>query len=113
MMRPFSTLRSLSTFAILCALAASAVAQEVGDEVVVKTDKAVLRSNKGQTAIARGELLFVLKVETDQFLARLPQGKKGQAEGWINRADVLALSPAIEVFTDELKRQPTAGAYAI
>ncbi|HEV3299924.1 MAG TPA: tetratricopeptide repeat protein [Planctomycetaceae bacterium] len=108
------TLRWLPSFAIFCALVSTASAQEVGDEIVVKHDHATLRPEKGAPdAVAKGDILNVLKVQGDRFFARRPQGKKGQIEGWIDRSEVLQLSQGLEAFGDELKRQPTAGAYAI
>jgi tetratricopeptide (TPR) repeat protein len=106
------TLKWLPLFAIFCSLTVSVSAQEVGGEIVV--NHATLRPEKGSPgAVAKGDILSVLKVDGDRFFARRPQGEKGQLEGWIDRSDVLALSPALETFSDELKRQPTAAAYAI
>jgi tetratricopeptide (TPR) repeat protein len=106
-------LRWLASFAIYCALAASAFAQEVGDDIVAKADQVAIHPEKGPPArLAKGEILSVLKVEHDRYRARLAYGIKGQVEGWINRSDVLALATALEIVNDELKQKPTAAGYA-
>ncbi len=92
----------------------SASAQDVGDSIVIKTNQTSLLAEKGSTAtVARGDLLSVLKVEPNRFFARLWEGRKLQAEGWVNRGDVLGLSAALAIFDDELKRSPTTEGYAI
>lgn len=104
--------RWLPLFVIASSLAASASAQEVGDFVVVQTANAALGSpDKPTGPLAKGELLHVRKVEKDRFLARFSDRKLGGIEGWINRADVLPLSRALETLNDELKQKPTATAY--
>ncbi|HET6326536.1 MAG TPA: tetratricopeptide repeat protein [Planctomycetaceae bacterium] len=108
-----STPRLLPLILIVGSLASSACAQEVGDEVVVASDNAVLQSKKDpKGTVAKGELLTVQKVENDRLLARFADGKHGTIQGWIKRPDVLALPRALEALDDELKRKPTATAYA-
>jgi tetratricopeptide (TPR) repeat protein len=98
----------------LWSVAGSASAQEVGDSIVIKSKQTSLRTENGSTAaVARGDILGVLKVEPNRFYARLAQGKKGQAAGWVNRGEVWSLSQALEAVINELKREPTAEAYAI
>ncbi len=105
--------RCFVSFVLLCALAGSAFAQEVGDNVVVKADHVALRPEKGPAAmLAKGEIVIILKVEKNRFFARLAQGRDHESEGWINRSEVLTLSSGLDAFRDELKRQPTANAYA-
>jgi tetratricopeptide (TPR) repeat protein len=106
-------LRGLPTIALFWALAASAAAQEVGDDVVIKTDRGTLQPEKGSTAaLAKGDILSVLKAESNRYFVRLAQGRDAQVEGWINRADVQALSPALAAVSDEIKHEPKARAYA-
>jgi tetratricopeptide (TPR) repeat protein len=108
------TLRWLASFAISCALAASAFAQEVGDDVVAKADQVALHPDKGPPVLlVKGEILSLVKVERDRYRARLTSGMKGPVEGWINRSDVLALATALEIVNDELKQKPTAAGYAV
>jgi hypothetical protein len=53
-------LRWLASFAIYCALAASAFAQEVGDDIVAKADQVAIHPDKGPPArLAKGEILSV------------------------------------------------------
>jgi tetratricopeptide (TPR) repeat protein len=114
MKRVMTTLKCLPLLAIIGSLAASASAQEVGDDIVAANDKAQMLPRKGAAVpVARGEILSVLKAERNRFFARIAEGRNGRSEGWINRADVLALSPALEAVSEELKTHPTAGAYAI
>ena len=106
-------LRGLPSLAIFCALASTAFAQEVGDDIVAKTDQVALRPDKGPVAtLAKGEILSVVKVDRDRYRARLVQGIKGAIEGWINRSDVLALATALEIVNDELKQKRTAAGFA-
>ncbi len=95
-------------------LTSTAFAQEVGDDVVVKTYHVAPLAKKGGTsALSKGEIVSVLKVQGDRFFVRLAQGRDAQAEGWINRSDVQALSAAQSTATDEIKREPSARAYAL
>jgi tetratricopeptide (TPR) repeat protein len=103
----------LLPLASLWSLAGSALAQEVGDSIVIKTKDASIRANNASATLQRGDLLSVLKVEPNRFYARLWEGKKRQAEGWVNRSDVLALPAALAVYDEELKRSPTAEGYGI
>ncbi len=104
----------LLALASLCSVARSASAQEVGDSVVIKTNQTSLRGENGSTAtVARGDIVGVLKVEPGRFYARLWEARNRQAEGWVGRGDVLALSAALASFDEELKRSPTAEGYAI
>jgi tetratricopeptide (TPR) repeat protein len=111
---PIPTLRMLSSFAVFCALASTTFAQEVGDDVVVMSDHVGLRAEKGaDSALSKGEIVSVLKVEGGRFFVRLAQGRDAQAECWINRSDVQALSPAQAAASDEIKHEPSAQAYAL
>jgi len=108
------TPKRLFFFAIVCSLAASASAQEVGDDVVAANDRAQILPQKGaDVPIAKGEIFSVLKAEGNRFFVRLAQGRDTQVEGWINRADVQALALALAAASDEIKREPTARAYAL
>jgi tetratricopeptide (TPR) repeat protein len=92
----------------------SASAQDVGDSILIKADQTLLRAENGSTTtVARGDILGVVKVEPNRFYARLWDLRKRQANGWVNRGEVLELSAALAVFDDELKRSPAAEGYAI
>jgi tetratricopeptide (TPR) repeat protein len=100
-------------FVVAGSLAASASAQQVGDKLVVITENAHLNSREGTTAVApKGAILFVEGVSGDRVSVMQASGVKGAVKGWVNRSDVLSISQALDFFNAELKRSPTARAYA-
>jgi tetratricopeptide (TPR) repeat protein len=104
----------LLSLVVICSFAASTSAQQVEDQVIVTTDNAPLRSLQNSTdTIPKGEIVVVKKVEGDRLIVRYRGGKTGGVEGFINRADVLPLQPALDALTAELKKNPTAAAYVI
>ncbi len=108
------TSKWLIAFVLVSSLATSASAQEVGDLLVVRKDKAPIRLAEGPTRqVARGELLLVNKVDNHQFLVRCSIRNDDGVEGWMNDADVLSLSRALDALNEELRRKPTAEGYAI
>jgi tetratricopeptide (TPR) repeat protein len=101
---------------ILSVLPTNAFAQQVGDrvgeQIVVTTPNAALRSRNDTTGtVAAGTTLVVKHVEGDWFWV-VHQSRAGVVKGWINRADVTASSRALDFFNEALGRNPTAGAYA-
>jgi tetratricopeptide (TPR) repeat protein len=83
----------------------------VGDRIVAITN-AVVRSDDTTGMIAKGNPLVVEKVNGDRLWVVYSSGH-GTVAGWINRSDVIPVSRALDFFTDELKRNPTATAYQI
>jgi tetratricopeptide (TPR) repeat protein len=100
-------------FLVVGSLAAPASAQQVGDEVVVVTENAPLHSPETATAIApKGAILVVRDVSGHRFSVMQMSGEKGMVNGSIDRSDVLPISQALDFFNAELKRSPSARAYA-
>jgi tetratricopeptide (TPR) repeat protein len=102
----------------ICLFAASAPAQQLGDKIVVTSNKAPLWSKDATrkdvtiATVPRGNVLVVESVMGDSFLVSWC-GHKGTVYGWIKRSNVLPLSEALSLFDKELKRNPTPRAYAI
>jgi tetratricopeptide (TPR) repeat protein len=107
------TSNRLSLAVLLCSVAANASAQQVGDKIVVKTDEALLRSKEATTGkVPKGEILVVREAKGDRLWVTYSSGH-GTASGWIDRSAVIPFSQAPDFFDAELKRSPTARAYAI
>ncbi len=94
-------------------LPAGAVAPQFrqGDRIVAITN-AVVRSDDATGMIAKGNPLVVDRVNGARLWVVHSSGH-GTVAGWINRSDVIPVSQALNYFTDELKRNPTALAYQI
>jgi hypothetical protein len=85
----------------------------VGDQIVVASANAVLRCRNDTTGIVRAGTLLVIKhVDGDWFWVVAPQAE-GTVRGWIHRADVVSCSRGIDFLNEELRRNPTAAAYAV
>lgn len=107
------TLNRLALVVYVCSWAAAASAQQIGDKIVVKTDEASVRSKEATTGkVPKGEILVVKDANGDRLWVIYSSGH-GTARGWINRSVVIPFSQALVFFNDELKRSPTARAYAI
>jgi tetratricopeptide (TPR) repeat protein len=105
------TLKLLPIVVVVCSLAATASAQQVGDKIVVTTEKAPLRSQDATTgSVPKGAILVVKNVNGDRFWVVFSSGHE-TVNGWINRSVVVPYSEALEFFKEELKRNPTANAY--
>jgi tetratricopeptide (TPR) repeat protein len=88
-----------------------AFAQQVGDRIVVIHDDAQLRANEATTgSVPKGNDLVVKNVNGDWFWVTFSSGHE-TVSGWISRSDVIPFSQALDFFSDELKRNPTASAY--
>jgi tetratricopeptide (TPR) repeat protein len=91
---------------------AIAFAQKVGDQIVT-IRKAKLRSGDNRTRhIPQGNILVVKGIKADGFQVDYAKEHESNS-GWINRSDVIPFSQAIDFFTDELSRSPTALSYSI
>jgi tetratricopeptide (TPR) repeat protein len=91
--------------------AANVLAQQEGDKVVVVAQKAPLRSVVDTTGtVTRGAILVVRYVNGDWFWVYWSNGY-ATVKGWINRSNVVPYSEALDFFSRELKRSPTAVAY--
>ncbi len=100
-------------FVLAGSLAASASAQQVGDKLVVITENARLHTGETTTAVTpKGAILVVQDVSGDRLSVMQASGVKGAVKGWVNRSDVLPISQALDFFNAELKRSPSAPAYA-
>ena len=105
------TARLWPWFLILCSFPLDAAAQQDGDKVVVKSQTALLRSLEDTTgSVTEGAVLVVKNVDGDWFWVIWSNGYQ-TAKGWINRADVIPYSQALDFFNQELKRNPTAAVY--
>jgi len=101
-------LKLVSSFVLVCLFAVTAAAQQVGDQIVVTADKTPLRSPDATTGVVpQGAVLVVKAVQGDQFWV-IWSGNSG----WINRSATIPVSQALAVFDQEIKRNPTARAYA-
>jgi tetratricopeptide (TPR) repeat protein len=107
-MRPAAFLCVLLSVALLPA-GTSAPQFRAGDRVVAITN-AVVRSDDTTGMIAKGNPLIVDKVNGNRLWVVHSSGH-GTVAGWIDRADVIPLSRALDFFTEELKRNPTARGY--
>jgi tetratricopeptide (TPR) repeat protein len=88
-------------------------AQSVGDRIVVTTPNAPLRSRNETTgSVPTGTVLVVKHVQEDWFWV-VHYSRQGISKGWINRADVVLRSQAVDVFSNQLRSNPTAASYAL
>jgi tetratricopeptide (TPR) repeat protein len=107
------TLKLLPLFVVVCSFAATASAQQVGDKIVVIAENAALRSNNDTTGtVPKGHFLVIQNVDGDRLSVIYSSGH-ATVEGWIKRSDVIPLSQALDLFSDELKRTPSSVAYTI
>lgn len=83
-----SCLRLLAGFVVLACCISSAIAQDVGDKVVVRTDSAVLKSGKDTVGTAkRGQGFEVLKLNGEWLWVQGELDGK-TVKGWVNRSQV-------------------------
>src|SRR5580700_8410619 len=112
---PMRTVKLLALVVAACSAIETASAQQPGDKVVTITDRELrtIRMMMGEReSVPRGTIFFVQKVEgTRLWVSRLD--KAPAAEGWLDRSDVIAFSAAFNFFNNEVKRNPTAQAYAL
>jgi tetratricopeptide (TPR) repeat protein len=100
-------------FLVVGSLAAPASAQQVGDKLVVISETARLHSKEATTAVvSKGSLLAVKDVSGNRISVIQVSGEKGAVKGWVDRSDVLSIPQALDFFNAELKRSPSARAYA-
>jgi tetratricopeptide (TPR) repeat protein len=107
------TLKLLLLLVVVCSFSATASAQQVGDDIVVTAENAQLRSGNDTTgSIEKGNILSVKKVNGDWFWV-IYSSRNETVKGWINRADVIPVSQALDFFNDEVRQSPTAWAYNV
>jgi len=105
------TLLFATSLTLLCG--STALAQKVGDRIVVTAAKAQLKSRADVVGSApEGSILTVTVVSGDWFWVTY-SGENDVTKGWIKRLDVIPLQKALDFFNDELQRTPTAALYAI
>src|SRR5579872_1001954 len=86
----------------------SALAQKVGDRIVVTAAAAPLKlENDIVGTVPKGSILTVRELNRDWFWV-IFSGAKGTTKGWIKRPDVIPFENALDFFNDELRRSPTA-----
>src|SRR5262249_51836647 len=59
--------------------------------------------------VPKGNILTVRKVDGGLFWVKWSGGQT--LEGWVNRADVVPIARALEVFNDDVKRDPATANY--
>ncbi len=109
------TLKLVALVAVACSAIETASAQQPGDQVVTITDRelrTIRMMMDEKESVPRGTIFFVQKVEGNRlWVSRLD--KAPRAEGWLDRSDVISFSAALNFFNNEIRRNPTAEAYAI
>ncbi|WP_437202695.1 tetratricopeptide repeat protein [Planctomicrobium sp. SH664] len=106
-------LLTLSTFS-LAALPTTTHAQEVGETVVAVQDLALKVDDKGIGTIGRLELLAVEEIQGNQIRLSTPAiPNRAGLDGWAPRAAVVTLADALPLFTEEIKKNPTAYNYSV
>jgi tetratricopeptide (TPR) repeat protein len=109
------TVKLLALVVAACSATKTASAQQPGDKVVTITNRELrtIRMMMGEReSVPRGTIFYVQKVEGNRlWVSRLD--KAPAAEGWLDRSDVIAFSAAFNFFNNEVKRNPTAQAYAL
>jgi tetratricopeptide (TPR) repeat protein len=112
---PMRTFKLLALVVAACSAIETASAQQPGDKVVTITDRelrTIRMMMDARESVPRGTIFVVQKVEGNRlWVSRLD--KAPAAEGWLDRSDVIAFSAALNFFNNEVKRNPTAQAYAI
>jgi tetratricopeptide (TPR) repeat protein len=107
-MRPIA----LATSFILLASTA-ALAQAVGDRIVVTAEDAKLQTQNGVVgSVRRGNILTVKELNGEWSWVSDSSGKE-TVQGWINRRDVIPFEKALEFFNNGLRRNPSAEFYTI
>jgi tetratricopeptide (TPR) repeat protein len=109
------SLRLIPLLVVACTAVGPASAQQPGDKVVTITDRE-LRTIRlmmdARESIPRGTIFVVQKVEGDRLWVSRFEKAPG-AEGWLDRSHVISFPAALDFFNNEVKRNPTAQAYAI
>jgi tetratricopeptide (TPR) repeat protein len=112
---PMRTLKLLALVAVACSAIKTASAQQPGDKVVTITNRelrTIRMMMDERESIPRGTIFFVHKVDGNRvWVSRLD--KAPRAEGWFDRSDVISFSAALNFFNNEVRRNPSAQAYAI
>jgi tetratricopeptide (TPR) repeat protein len=112
---PMRTLKLVALVAVACSMIETASAQQTGDKVVTITDRelrTIRMMMDEKESVPRGTIFFVHKVDGNRvWVSRLD--KAPRAEGWFDRSDVISFSAALNFFNNEVRRNPSAQAYAI
>jgi tetratricopeptide (TPR) repeat protein len=100
-----------TSFILLAATAA--LAQAVGDRIVVTAEDAKLQTRNAVVgSVRRGNILTVNDVNGEWSWV-IDSSGKGAVQGWINRRDVIPFEKALEFFNDSVRRNPSAEFYTI
>lgn len=88
----------------------SAFGQKVGDQILVTTGNAQLKSQHETVAtIPRLSILEVKEVNGEWF--KVAWAKSAKGKGWINRRDVIPVEKSLDFLNAEFRRNPTAAVY--
>jgi tetratricopeptide (TPR) repeat protein len=107
---PMPRLAVLSAVLLLSALPIAATAQQVGQRVVTIRDTKLKSDDNKARMIGEGVILVVKKVDGDRIWIFYLDGYDS-SQGWINRAEVMSLSKALDFYNDAIKKDPTSMAY--
>jgi tetratricopeptide (TPR) repeat protein len=103
--------RALIALALISASSVATDAQQVGQRVVTCRETALRSDGNQDRMIGGGLLLVVKKVDGDRLWVFYLNGYDSRP-GWIDRADVVSLAKAIDVYSEEIKKNPTPEDYA-
>jgi tetratricopeptide (TPR) repeat protein len=102
--------RALSLSALMFVSAVAANAQQVGQRVVTSRDTKLESDDNKTRMVGEGAIVVVKKVDRDRIWIFYLDGYDS-SQGWINRADVMSLSRALDFYNDAIKKHPTSTAY--
>jgi tetratricopeptide (TPR) repeat protein len=102
--------RALSLSALIFVSSVAANAQQVGQRVVTSRDTKLESDDNKTRMVGEGAIVVVKKVDRDRIWIFYLDGYDS-SQGWINRADVMSLSKALDFYNDAIKKNPTPTAY--
>ena len=111
MARHFVTI-SFICIGICFGIVTDAWAQKVGAIFVAIKGPAAKSVKTNKSEISRGEILTFREVDGSKFLVTYLNGNE-VSRGSISRSDVIPFADAINFFTDDIQRKPTAENYCI
>lgn len=103
----------IATMSLVVIWNATTFGQQVGDRIVVVSEKARLKTlNQITGNVQRGRILTVKEVRSGWIWVIDTNGSR-TIKGWIKRHDVVPLDKAIDWVNDELRQRPTGQLYII
>ncbi len=97
------------SLALFAGLMSQAFAQQAGDRVATITAATLHSGAETVGTIPKGNILTVRKV--DGPLSLVKWSGRQTVDGWVNQSEVVPLERALEVFSADLKREPTAATF--